>query len=71
MNLLWQFRNSMLHAFADPGGFDIGNRVEPYYVGDIATHTWRLKRTCSPTAPAVMWRRWQKRKSSVQSREGF
>jgi hypothetical protein len=42
VNLLWQFRNSMLHAFADPGGFDIGNRVEPYYFGDIATHTWRL-----------------------------
>ena len=22
--------------------FDIGNRVEPYYFGEIATHSWRL-----------------------------
>ena len=42
VNLLWKFRNSILHAFADPSGFDFGNRVEPYYVGNIATHTWRL-----------------------------
>lgn len=42
VNLLWQFRNLMLHAFVDPGGFDIGNHVEPYYFGDIATHTWLL-----------------------------
>jgi hypothetical protein len=41
-NLLWQFRNSMLHAFADPGGFDIGDRADPYYFGDAATLTWRL-----------------------------
>ena len=41
-NLLWQFRNHVLHAFADPGGFDIGDRAEPYYMGDASTHTWRL-----------------------------
>jgi hypothetical protein len=41
-NLLWQFRNSILHTFADPGGFDIGDRTEPYYMGDVSTHRWRL-----------------------------
>lgn len=42
LNLLWKFRNSVLHAFNDPSGFDLRGGVEPYYVGDIPTHTWRL-----------------------------
>jgi Mg2+ and Co2+ transporter CorA len=42
LNLLWKFRNSLLHAVHDPGGFDLRGGVEPYYVGDIASHTWRL-----------------------------
>lgn len=42
VNLLWKFRNSLLHAVYDPGGHDLRGGVEPYYVGDITTHTWRL-----------------------------
>lgn len=42
LNLLWMFRNSLLHAVHDPGGFDLWGGAEPYYVGDIASHTWRL-----------------------------
>ncbi len=42
LNLLWQFRNHVLHAFADPGGFNLQDRDQPYYVGDVSTHTWRL-----------------------------
>jgi len=42
VNLLWQFRNSMLHAFADPSGFDLGNHSEPYYVGVTTTKRWHL-----------------------------
>jgi hypothetical protein len=42
VNLLWKFRNSLLHAVYDPGGHDLRGGVEPYYVGDISTHTWRL-----------------------------
>lgn len=42
VNLLWKFRNSLLHAVYDPGGPDLRGGAEPYYVGDIATHTWRL-----------------------------
>jgi len=42
LNLLWQFRNSVLHAFEDRSGFEFGDRAEPYYTGDASTHTWRL-----------------------------
>jgi hypothetical protein len=42
VNLLWQFRNHILHAFSDPGGFDFKDHHEPYYTGDVPTHTWRL-----------------------------
>jgi len=42
VNLLWKFRNSLLHAVYDPSGFDPGSRVKPFYVGDVSTHTWRL-----------------------------
>jgi hypothetical protein len=42
VNLLWKFRNSILHAVYDPGGFDFPGHLDPYYTGDIDTRTWRL-----------------------------
>lgn len=42
VNLLWKFRNSLLHAVYDPGGHDLRGGAEPYYVGDIGTHAWQL-----------------------------
>src|ERR1022692_236598 len=32
LNLLWQFRNCILHAFNDPGGMDLRTRNEPCYL---------------------------------------
>jgi hypothetical protein len=42
VKLLWQFRNSVLHAFNDPSGHDFSGRMEPYYIGEISSRTWRL-----------------------------
>src|SRR5579862_3808401 len=32
LNLLWQFRNCILHSFRDPGGMDLHTRDEPCYL---------------------------------------